>query len=216
MNVYHHPFDESERVERECYHPDKRDCPAWGLWCLAFLLIVFSHFASAQTATCAWNQDCLQWNRPTQYVDGTTLAASDIASYEVEASLVGSSTWTKVGTTTAPVQGFVRNGIKANEVWQYRVSVILVSGQRSAPSVVQVAPATVEPAPNPPVLKTVDTLAYEINKTTDALALSAVGTIDLGVTCKPQYDANGLNVVPRDLVKFKTSTRPLVVVAKCG
>jgi hypothetical protein len=116
----------------------------------------------------------------------------------------------------APVQGYTRTGIKPGEIWQYRVSVILVSGQRSAPSAVQVAPATVEPAPNPPTLKTVDTLAYEINKSTDALALNAVGTVALGVSCKPEYDANGLNVVPRNLVKFKTATKPLVVVAKCG
>jgi hypothetical protein len=73
---------------------------------------------------------------------------------------------------------------------------------------------TVQTQPAPPVLSTVDTLAYEINKSTDALALNAVGTVALGVSCKPEYDANGLNVVPRDAVKFKTATRPLVVVAK--
>jgi hypothetical protein len=209
----------SERQDREFWYPDPtvRIRVRTVLSIVVPLLLLFAAFgAHAQTATCAWNADCLQWNRPTAYVDGSTLAASDIASYEVEAALLGSSTWTKVGTTTAPVQGYTRTGIKPGEIWQYRVSVILVSGQRSAPSAVQVAPATVEPAPNPPTLKTVDTLAYEINKSTDALALNAVGTVALGVSCKPEYDANGLNVVPRDAVKFKSATRPLVVVAKCG
>jgi hypothetical protein len=75
---------------------------------------------------------------------------------------------------------------------------------------------TVQTQPAPPVLSTVDTTAYSVNKATDALALNAVGTVALGVSCKPEYDANGLNVVPRNLVKFKTATKPLVVVAKCG
>jgi hypothetical protein len=158
----------------------------------------------------------LKWDRPTTYVDGTTLASTDVASYEIEAALLGSTAWTKVGTVSAPIQAFTRIGIKANEIWQYRVTVVLTTGTKSAPSNVAVGPATVEPAPNPAVLKTVDTLAYEINKSTDALALNAVGTVALGVSCKPEYDANGLNVVPRSSVKFTTLTKPLVVVAKCG
>lgn len=199
---------ESERAERWARR---------GLVIIAmFVLCAWACGAYAQTTTCAWNNDCLSWDRPTKYVDGSTLASSDVASYEIEAQLLGASTWTKIATVNAPVQAYTRVGIKANEIWQYRVSVVLVSGNRSAPSNVAVAPATVEPAPNPPVLKTVDTLAYEINKSTDALKLAAVGTVPLGITCKPQYDANGLNVVPRDQVKFKTTTKPLVVVAKCG
>jgi hypothetical protein len=209
-------MSERNENEREYYHPERGDLPAWGLWVLAAMLVVFSCVVHAQTATCAWNADCLKWDRPTTYVDGTTLASTDVASYEIEAALLGSTAWTKVGTVSAPIQAFTRIGIKANEIWQYRVTVVLVSGQRSTPSNVQVGPTTVEPAPNPPVLKTVDTLAYEINKSTDALALNAVGTVALGVSCKPEYDANGLHVVPRSSVKFATLTKPLVVVAKCG
>lgn len=201
-------------------HTEPHQRAAWGLIVLALLFALFAWLFApavhAQTTTCAWNNDCLSWDRPTKYVDGSTLAATDVASYEIEAALLGASTWTKIATVNAPVQGYTRTGIRAGEVWQYRVTAVLVSGNRSAPSNVQVAPATVEPAPNPPVLKTVDTLAYEINKSTDALKLAEVGTVALGVTCKPEYDANGLNVVPRDLVKFKSTTRPLVVVAKCG
>jgi hypothetical protein len=209
-------MSERNENEREYYHPERGDLPAWGLWVLAAMLVVFSCVVHAQTATCAWNADCLKWDRPTTYVDGTTLASTDVASYEIEAALLGSTAWTKVGTVSAPIQAFTRIGIKANEIWQYRVTVVLTTGTKSAPSNVAVGPATVEPAPNPAVLKTVDTLAYEINKYTDALKLAAVGTVPLGVTCKPEYDANGMNVVPRDLVKFNSSTRPLVVVAKCG
>jgi hypothetical protein len=201
-------------------HTEAHQRASWGLIVIALLFAfcawLFAPSAHAQTApTCAWNADCLQWSRPTTYVDGSTLASTDVASYVIEAAPVGSSTWTQIGTVTAPTQGFTRNGLKDGEQWQYRVSVMLVSGARSAPSAVQTA-TTTAPLPSPPTLKTVDTLAYEINKSTDTLALNAVGTVALGVSCKPEYDANGLNVVPRDSVKFKTTTRPLVVVAKCG
>jgi hypothetical protein len=200
-------------------HTEPHQRASWGLIAVALLFAfcawLFAPSAHAQTA-CAWNADCLKWDRPTTYVDGTTLASTDVASYEIEAALLGSTAWTKVGTVSAPIQAFTRIGIKANEIWQYRVTVVLVSGQRSTPSNVAAGPPTVEPAPNPPTLKTVDTLAYEINKSTDALALNAVGTVALGVSCKPEYDANGLHVVPRSSVKFATLTKPLVVVAKCG
>jgi hypothetical protein len=144
-------MSERNENEREYYHPERGDLPAWGLWVLAAMLVVFSCVVHAQTATCAWNADCLKWDRPTTYVDGTTLASTDVASYEIEAALLGSTAWTKVGTVSAPIQAFTRIGIKANEIWQYRVTVVLVSGQRSTPSNVQVGPTTVEPAPNPPV-----------------------------------------------------------------
>jgi hypothetical protein len=75
---------------------------------------------------------------------------------------------------------------------------------------------TVQTQPMPPVLSTVDTVAYEIVKNTDAIKLAAIGTVPMGVACQPQYDANGMHVVPRDRVKFKGIVRPLVVVAKCG
>jgi hypothetical protein len=207
----------NEQHEREFYFPERRECPTWGLvFVIGLALMIFAGLAKAQTPTCAWNSDCLKWDRPTTRVDGSTLLSTEVASYDIEAALFGSLTWTKVGTVNAPTQSFTRTNIKASEIWQYRVIVVLTSGARSDPSNVQVGPATVEPAPSPAVLKTVDTLAYEINKATDAIKLAAVGTVPLGVTCSPQYDANGLNVVPRDLVKFKTTTRPLVVVAKCG
>jgi hypothetical protein len=218
--VNKHYLRDWDNDDTQVPHTEPHQRASWGLIAVALLFAVFAWLfapsAHAQTATCAWNVDCLQWNRPTSYVDGTPLAASDVASYEVEASLLGSSTWVKIATVNAPTQGYNRTGIKPGEVWQYRLTLVTVSGTRSAPSNVQVGPATTEPAPNSVTLKTVDTLAYEINKSTDALALNAVGTVALGVSCKPEYDANGLNVVPRDQVKFKSTTRPLVVVAKCG
>jgi hypothetical protein len=211
----------NERHEREFYYPDPtvriRVRPMAFLIMAALMLfaIVGPRIAHAQTA-CAWNEDCLQWDRPTARVDGSALLSTDVASYIIEMAPQGSSTWTQVGTVNAPIQAWKRAGVKPGEVWQYRVTVVLTTGTKSAPSNVQVGPATVEPAPNPAVLKTVDTLAYEVTKSTNAINLASVGTVPLGVACKPQYDANGLNVVPRDLVKFKSTTRPLVVVAKCG
>jgi hypothetical protein len=215
---YLRPTDYGDNYDPPSTEPQQR--AAWGaivvILMFAMCVAFFSTSAHAQTAACAWNEDCLQWDRPTARVDGTALASTDVASYIIEMAPQGSSTWTQVGTVNAPTQGWKRSGVKPGEIWQYRVTAVLTTGTKSVPSNVAVGPPTVEPAPNPPVLKTIDTLAYEVNKSTDAIKLAAIGTVALGVNCKPEYDANGLNVVPRNLVKFTSATKPLVVVAKCG
>jgi hypothetical protein len=168
----------------------------------------------------------LTWAPPTANTDGSTL--TDLASFKIyygtNSTNLINSTSVSSGLTSAIVDKLTSG------TWYFAVTALNAAGIESgysniASKAVTVSPPltqsasvtiTVQTQPAPPVLSTVDTTAYTINKTTDALALAAVGIVPLGVACKPQYDANGLNVVPRDLVKFKTSTRPLVVVAKCG
>jgi hypothetical protein len=154
----------------------------------------------------------LTWAPPTANTDGSTL--TDLASFKIyygtNSTNLINSTSVSSGLTSAIVDKLTSG------TWYFAVTALNAAGIESGYSNIASKAVTVQTQPAPPVLSTVDTTAYTINKTTDALALAAVGIVPLGVACKPQYDANGLNVVPRDLVKFKTSTRPLVVVAKCG
>jgi hypothetical protein len=169
----------------------------------------------------------LTWVAPTLNTDGSTL--SDLAGYKLyygtnATALINSATVSGPGVTTYSIDKLTTG------TWYFAVTAYNAKGLESTFSNVasktitvqapvtysQSVTITAQTQPAPPVLSTVDTTAYEINKSTDALALNAVGTVALGVSCKPEYDANGLNVVPRNLVKFETATKPLVVVAKCG
>jgi hypothetical protein len=168
------------------------------------------------------------WVNPTQNTDGsplTNLAGTRIV-WGASAGTLGNQTQVANPAATSSVVDKIPGG-----TWLFAVKSYSTDGIESpltSPLVsktITVSPPvttsasvtiTVQTQPNPPVITTIDTTAYSVNKATDALALNAVGTVALGVSCKPEYDANGLNVVPRNLVKFKTATKPLVVVAKCG
>jgi hypothetical protein len=169
----------------------------------------------------------VSWANPTQNTDGsplTNLAGTRIV-WGATAATLGNQVQVASPTATSGVVDKLPAG-----TWLFAVKSYTSDGIESVLSstvskTVTVSPApvysasvtiTVQTQPNPPAITTIDTTAYEITKATDALALNAIGTVPLGVSCKPQYDANGLNVVPRNLVKFRTATRPLVVVAKCG
>jgi hypothetical protein len=169
----------------------------------------------------------LNWTAPTQNTDGSAL--TNLAGYTVSWGASISTLTNKIDVTDPTKTSLVIDKLAAGPTW-FGVQANSSAGVSSALSnianktiTVSAAPIysatvtiTVQTQPAPPVLSTVDTTAYTINKATDALSLAAVGSVPLGVACKPQYDANGLNVVPRSSVTFKTSTKPLVVVAKCG
>jgi hypothetical protein len=120
------------------------------LWTLAFC-----SSAHAQTA-CAWNEDCLTWDRATVYQDGSPLLATDVLSYDIEAQMllpIVSSVWVKVGTVNAPIQAFRRTGLKNGETWQYRITQINVGDYRAPPS--NTLSATTVLLPGPATLKSV-------------------------------------------------------------
>jgi hypothetical protein len=285
-----HEWEENDRSEP----PRERKCPNWGLWSVAVLLILVSHFAGAQTQP--WFTASVlsgispvstkfTWNCPTGTVSANAISPGNQTAWTGLKSPVGSQTLTGIkltadykigctgpaGTATATLSwvqptlntdgSTLTNLAGTRIVWGTSASTLGNQVQIASPGVasyvvdklpggtlyfavksyttdgiesvlsnvvsktITVADPvttyasvtiTVQTQPAPPVLSTVDTTAYSVNKATDALALNAVGTVALGVSCKPEYDANGLNVVPRNLVKFKTATKPLVVVAKCG
>jgi hypothetical protein len=169
----------------------------------------------------------LTWAPPTINTDGSVL--TNLASYKLyygtnSANLINVATIANPTVTTSVIDKLT------DGTWYFAVTAVNSSGIESAYSNVQSKtvtnspPAvtsasvtiTVQTQPSPPVLSTVDTVAYTPNKATNAINLAAVGTVPLGVSCKPEFDANGLHVVDRNLVKLSVAVRPLVVVAKCG
>jgi hypothetical protein len=169
----------------------------------------------------------LTWAAPTLNTDGSTLA--NLAGYKLyyganSANLINNVQVANPAATTSVIDKLTSG------TWYFAVTAYNAAGVESgysnvvskaitvpAPTVQsQTVTVTAQTQPAPPTLSTVDVVAYQLSKSTDAITLAAVGTVALGVSCKPEYDANGLNVVPRSAVTFKTSTRPLVVVAKCG
>lgn len=222
-------------IEAQFERDPKRAAVGWMITTLIFLavLLLFSATAGAQssstcatspTVVCAWNEDCLEWARPTTYTDNSPLAATDIASYVVESAPVGSTTWTQLGTVTAPVQGYKRTGLRHGEAYQYRVIAVLKSNVRSAPSNV-CNHVTTEPAPNPPVLKTVEANAYEIKtNSTGSLVATRIGLVPVGTSCSERQQKVGTvtyTQVPRaavDMVNFSTTKNAWVpeVWARCA
>lgn len=181
---------------------------------LAVLVIGLAITASvfAATPACPWDAACLSWTAPTQYTDGTTLPATSIASYSIEAAGATAGPWTAVATVPATQTTYQRRPVSGSQ-W-YRVSTVLVSGVTSAP-----APAgpdvTVEPAPNAPIV-TVAGTGYRLDLGyLNQIKTAAIGIVPLNTPCKPE-GANGLNLVDRAKLKLDPGkTLPKQVLAKC-
>lgn len=174
------------------------------LLCAAVLVLLglLESVAYAGTAT-------ITWSAPTANTDGS--AITGVISYKVFGGKQGAS---RLQIAAPGNTSFIHRDLVGGDTWCYHVTAV-VNGQESIPSNV-VCKAIPQVVPNPPVIVTVETVAYEIVKRSDTLALVAVGTVERGIACKAEQSANGFNVVPRNSVKFTATERPLVVVAKCG
>ena len=203
-----------EYIRRELADHD-RDV-RWSKWLIigaVVLVLAFVVYADARAQAIPWNTDVLAWTAPTQCSDGSPVVGNcDITAYKVETATSATGTWSTLTTTIGSVLTYTADNLAAG-THCYRVSAIS-SGGASAPSAIACATAT-PPLPGPPTLKTIDTLAYEVQKATDALKLAVVGTVPLDTPCTSD-EANGLHVVPRKAVTVSGKTKPVVMVAKCG
>lgn len=174
------------------------------------VLVAGVAFAGSATAT---------WTNPTQYTDGAALAPADIQQTRLEyGTCVGTAFGVKAGevivtgsTTTATVQNL------AAGTWCFR-AYSKAKGVESAASAVasKVVP---QAAPQPPVLVTVETVAYSITVDYPHLAIvknAAVGKVVLGVVCSAAETDDGYRLIPRTSVAWSGANRPTYVVARCG
>lgn len=158
----------------------------------------------------------VSWTLPTKNVDGTAIAAAQAISFtrieygycngEAFGDFIGQVVVNVPATTT-----ILKN--LPNQIYCVRAYVTNVQSVQSDPSNVVKRGANTKPAP--PVLSTVELTAYKVTIQQDKFSLAKVGTINERIACDPKQTVNGLYAVPRSRVKYNSTARPLIVVAKC-
>lgn len=177
------------------------------------LLLLAAIGGTAHGQALPWNHDRVSWLAPTTCDNGDPISACPVTGYRVEtATTATATTWTARGTTAANVLTLTVTGLTPGPHC-YRV--IALASVNSAPSTVACA-TTTPPAPNPPVLQTIDTVAFNVVKRLDRFAYVPVGSVPLGTACDATQTIDGFHVVPRATVAWLGALRPKVVVAKCG
>ena len=176
-----------------------------------FLCLVVFAVAHAENAT-------VSWSHPTQRVDGTPLAISEIKETQVDWGLCSAGTFPSLPAGTLAFAAPSTSGTVPNlayGTWCFRARTLDTGGRLSDNSTV-VSKVILAP-PKPPVLSTVITVAYEINQTGSGMKLGrAVGTVGLGTACLP-----GLIIAPDyyevslDSVALDRLPKSAIVVSKC-
>ena len=144
-------------------------------------------------------------------VDGGPLNSADVLSYDI--------TITAPGTYYFAMDSWFCDSSGCTE----SAATPAVAYTVAAPAPVQ-PPATVPtatPVPAPPAnlqIVTTATVAYDMRKSKNKYALVAIGTVPLGIACRPGMDAMGMNVIADNLkaVMRPGVTRPQAVLAQCG
>lgn len=165
------------------------------------------------------------WDNPTQYTDGSPLAASELEHIRIEYSdCVAGAFGTPAGEVIVnpqpteaqlTVAGWGEKCVRA-----YAKVLPEFGGQESAPSgvVTKVVPI---PVPEPPVLRTVENFVYELSTLGNGeLRLAKrVGTIAFGVPCGEDVIVDRGNrryyEVSPNLVHFTQAPNSAIVVAAC-
>jgi hypothetical protein len=178
-----------------------------------FLIAAIHSQAYAGTAT-------LTWTNPTTYTDGTAIGATDITQTRAQyGSCVGTAFGVSAGQVT--FTGVVTTGtIPGLAPGSYCFQVFTTAkGVESAASNV-VSKILAQPAPNPAVLSTTITVAYDVrwSRQDHALVLNqAVGTVPLGTACMAGTELRGgYYQISAKAVKFSRKARSSVIVSACA
>lgn len=183
---------------------------------IVFGLLSFSANAAAPNPL-LWNTDYLSWTAPTACTDGGPITVCPITGYDVQVAPTVTGTFVAIGSTAATVLEFIRANV-AEGANCYRV-IAKSAGGNSAPSSID-CETTIKPPsiPNPPILKTIDQIAYrELNGVANKVTYAAIGTVPLGTSCL-NYSSNGYMIVDRKKVTLKSglTSLPLQVWVRCG
>lgn len=128
----------------------------------------------------------LCWVPPTQNVDLSPL--TDLSGYNIY-----------MGNTS----GNYTNSLPVND--SSATCFTIFNGPRPVPN----------PDPMPPVIIGDNLTVFTIIKQPNRFVLLVVGTVPPGTACIPDQSVNGLNVVPTSDVVWTSTSRPIVVVARC-
>lgn len=181
---------------------------------LASLLLSLAGLAAhASTVT-------VSWTNPTQYTDGSALAASDITQTRVEyGTCSGALFGSKLGQFTVAGNGTSGTSPQLAPGTYCFQAFTTAAGVESAASVA-VSGVVPQPAPKPPVLKTTVAIAYAPVQGSFGLAqVRAVGLVAIGTPCDASKNYAGVYYgIPRSAVKpFQPGLAvPLQVYGKCS
>ena len=169
----------------------------------------------------------LSWTVPTEREDGSPL--NNLAGYNIyygtdTNSLTNIEVVSNHGTSEYII------GNLAADTWYFAMTSVDADGRESSNksnvasktiignSASNNASIIITYPPKPPVLNTVEQIAYEIkdHPTKGVVLGRAVGTIDLGVGCDMMFNIEDYYKVPRELVTFTKSPKSNIIVAKCG
>jgi hypothetical protein len=163
----------------------------------------------------------LDWQNPTQNVDGTFIPPTGegrLVSNRVEWSkcTTNGNFGTVVGsyTSTAPIQQYLVPNLGVGN-WCFRAYASTTYGESVASNVASKNILPVLPQP-PSGLRVAATTAYTVIKRVDRFVMLPVGTVPAGTSCDSEQSVNGYYVVPRAAVTWSGNVRPDVVVAACG
>lgn len=178
------------------------------------LLALFT--AALSSGTAGATNLTLSWVAPTQYTDGSNIAAGTAITYNVYGAIQGQPLQqlaTALATTTT-VRANVDPGVRC-----YAVTAV-ITGIESAQTP-QVCATVAPPTPAPPTNLTVTVsvsanTVYTLIKETDRFVFLPVGTVPAGTKCDPSQNANGYYAVPRSAVTFTGNVQPPIVVASCS
>lgn len=171
----------------------------------------------------------LTWTAPTKNVDGSAL--TDLRGHTIVHGSSESALTELIKVDSPSITTYRVEGLPAGNRF-FAVRAFNAKGTESAnsnvlsklistePKVFTRAVTVAETVPEAPAGLAVkdDTTAYELQKTTDKLALRRVGSVATGTQCDEAQSALGLFVVPRSklILDDPSKPRPLVVLARCG
>lgn len=161
----------------------------------AWIVILFFSMASAARAGTA----DLTWTAPTTNCNGTPL--TNLTGYSL---LYGRASESLPLTPMSKTITGLTPGL-----WWFSLASVNSDGERSEF-------ITVDKTVAPEEFVTVGTAVYTFVKNDDRIITLPVGTVALGVQCDAAQSVNGKYVIPRSVVSWSGSVRPVVVVADCG
>lgn len=184
---------------------------------MALVLYGVAHPALAQTQ--AWDTNVISYTPPTACSTGEPITACPVTGYRLERAASSSGTYTALATLASTATGYTHNSAVAGTNC-YRVVALSAQGD-SLPSntACKVNTKPVGP-PNPPVLKTIDAVAYNVKPDFQRFAFvrgAKAGQVKLGSSCdESRQTSDGYMVISRLSQVTPRPATGTVLVARCG
>lgn len=189
-----------------------------GKFCFVIWALCIVGIARAQAAQ-PWDTNILSWVLPSACSSGEPISACPLTGIRVEEATSATGAYRTLATLGANATTYTHSSATAGPHY-YRVFALSANGE-SLPS--NVATKTnVKPVgpPNPPVLKAIDAVAYNVKADFLHFAYvrgSKAGAVKLGAACdESRQTSDGYTVISRLTQVTPRPAAGTVLVARCG